>query len=220
MPKNAPLEKIKMKKLLILLVLAFTSCGIPYDGETVVTLKLHLLNAANEPVSNQKGYIATSYGTDGYDFSTYRSRSNSDGIIQFALFKPNNTSYFILEEDPEYLPVSFYGLEENTNNGLNWDLGTLILLKEAELAPFTLYTNQVNANQMLYKIEIDAIKYENLIRKDAEPVYYDTTWYYQLKKNQNFILKYQVKDMATEQLTEYSIPLTIDATALTHTITY
>ena len=49
-----------MKKLLLLLVFTYISCGIPYDGETIINIKLKVVNSENQPLANEKAYIGTS----------------------------------------------------------------------------------------------------------------------------------------------------------------
>lgn len=210
-----------MKKLLLLLAFTAVSCGIPYDGETIINIKLKVVNSENEPLVNEKAFIGTSYDDDSYDFSTYKKTSNQQGFIEFDMFKPTNSSSLILENSIEYLPVYINGLSDDYFEGLNWDLGTLTLLKLEEIIGFTIIPNQISSNKIIYKIDVDAVKYEeqiNLYNEDF--IYNEPQLFHQLKKNQTFELNYQIKNTITEELENFSIPLTISNDELIYTLTF
>ncbi|RTL10099.1 MAG: hypothetical protein EKK56_10680 [Flavobacteriaceae bacterium] len=210
-----------MKKIVLLLLLTLISCGIPYDGETIINIKLKIVNSENEPLSNEKAYIGTSYDDGNYDFSTYKKTSNEEGFIQFNMFKPTNSSSLILENSSEYLPVNINGINDDNFEGLNWDLGTLTLLKLDEITGFTIIPNQISGEKMIFKIDVDAVKYEeqiNLYNDDL--IYNEPQLYHQLKKNQNFQLNYQIKNITTEEIEYFSIPLNINSDELNYTLTY
>ena len=210
-----------MKKLLLLLVFTYISCGIPYDGETIINIKLKVVNSENQPLANEKAYIGTSYDDDNYDFSTYKKKSNEEGFIQFDMFKPTNNSSLILENSTEYLPVYFNGINDDNFEGLNWDLGTITLLKLDEIITFTIIPNQISSNKIIYKIDVDAIKYEEQINLYIDDlIYNEPQLFYQVKKNQTFELNYQIKNTITEEIEYFSIPLTINNDELNYTLTY
>ena len=210
-----------MKKLLLLLVFTNISCGIPYDGETIINIKLKVVNSENQPLANEKAYIGTSYDDDSYDFSTYKKTSNEQGFIQFNMFNPNSNSSLILENSSEYLPVNIHGLNDDNFDGLNWDLGTLTLLKLDEITTFNVIPNQTSPNKIIYKIDVEAVKYEeniNLYNNDF--LFNEPQFYHQLKKNQSFQLNYQIKNNITEEIESFSIPLTINNDELNYTLTF
>ena len=210
-----------MKKLLLLLVFTNISCGIPYDGETIINIKLKVVNSENQPLANEKAYIGTSYDDDSYDFSTYKKKSNEEGFIQFDMFKPTNNSSLILENSTEYLPVYFNGINDDNFEGLNWDLGTITLLKLDEIITFTIIPNQISSNKIIYKIDVDAIKYEEQINLYIDDlIYNEPQLFYQVKKNQTFELNYQIKNTITEEIEYFSIRLTINNDELNYTLTY
>ena len=211
-----------MKKIVLLLILPLLfSCGNPYDGETIINLKLKIVNSENEPLANEKSYVGASYADDGYDYSTYKKTSDSEGLIQFNMFKPTNSSSLNLEESSQYLPVTINGLNDDNFEGLNWDLGILTLLKFDEITAFTILPNQISANKVLYKIDLDAIKYEQQINLyDDEYLGLEPQLYHQLKKNQSFELNYQIKNTTTEEIENFSIPLTINSDELEYTLTF
>lgn len=210
-----------MKKLLLLLVFTYISCGIPYDGETIINIKLKVVNSENQPLANEKASIGTSYDDDSYDFSTYKKKSNEEGFIQFDMFKPTNNSSLILENSTEYLPVYFNGINDDNFEGLNWDLGTITLLKLDEIITFTIIPNQISSNKIIYKIDVYAIKYEEQINLYIDDlIYNEPQLFYQVKKNQTFELNYQIKNTLTEEIEYFSIPLTINNDELNYTLTY
>lgn len=211
-----------MKKIVLLSILPLLfSCGNPYDGETIINLKLKIVNSENEPLANEKSYVGASYADDGYDYSTYKKTSDSEGLIQFNMFKPTNSSSLNLEESSQYLPVTINGLNDDNFEGLNWDLGILTLLKFDEITAFTILPNQISANKVLYKIDLDAIKYEQQINLyDDEYLGLEPQLYHQLKKNQSFELNYQIKNTTTEEIENFSIPLTINSDELEYTLTF
>ena len=210
-----------MKKILLFILFTCVSCEIPYDGETNINLKLKLVNSENQPLANEKSYIRTSYDDGNYDFSTYKKTSNDQGFIQFNMFKPTTSSSLILENSIEYLPVNIIGLNDYNFDGLNWDLGSLTLLKSDEIIGFTIIPNQISTNKIIYKIDVEAVKYEeqiNLYNDDF--IYNEPQLYHQLKKNQNFVLNYEIKNTITEEIEYFSILFTINNDELNYTLTF
>lgn len=211
-----------MKKILLLYLFTFVSCGIPYDGEAIINIKLKVVNVENEPLENEKAYVFTSYGDDSFDTSTYKKVSNNEGFINFKMFKPQNSASLILEESNEYLPVSFYGLNDDNFTESDWELGTLILFKIDEIISFTIQLNQISSNKILEKIEVIAIKYQPQINLNEEnnTDYFDPELYYLIKKNQSIELKYQTRNTITNEIEYYTIPLVINDTEIQYTLTY
>lgn len=210
-----------MKKIAVLFILTAMSCGIPYDGETIIDLKLKVVNSSNVPLENQKAFISAYVGNDASDSSTYKTESSSDGLIQFTMFKPNNSSSLFLEESLEYLPVYLNGVNDDNFEGLNWDLGTLTLLKLDEISSFIITPNRVSFNKIILKIDLEAIKYEEKISFYSENYLYNQPQlFFQLKKNQNFELNYQIRNTVTEQIENFSIPLAIANQDINYILTY
>jgi len=211
-----------MKNILLLLTFCFISCGIPYDGETIITLNLKLENANNVPIPNQKMILGTDFGVFGSNNSTYEKKSNTDGIINFTMFKPISGTTLIFEDSPEYLPVRISGINQLNFEGLYWNVGTITLLKENEIIPFTINFNQQSSNKTVEKIDLDAIKYQSdyEIATGINPFYGEFQTVYYLKKNQDFILKYEIKNTTTSAIQKVTVPLSIGNNQSTYTITY
>jgi hypothetical protein len=105
---------------------------------------------------------------------------------------------------------------------LYWDLGTINLLKDYEITTFTVLLNQQTANNTVEKITVNAIKYESNydIAIGINPYYGYFQTVYQLKKNQNFILQYDLKNTTTQAVQKISIPLSIGSNESSYTINY
>lgn len=209
-----------MKKIVLFLLLTFVSCEIPYDGETIIKLKIKVVNSNNEPLANEKAYIETSYADGSYDFSTYKKTSNAEGLIQFNMFKPTNSATLVLDTSTEYLPVSIHGLDDNNFEGINWNLETLTLFKFEELVSFTVNINQVSTNKVLKSISINGIEYREHIFLNSNYIdfYYEYPTNFMLKKNQNFELLYKTINADTNEIEEFVIPLRINETETNYTI--
>jgi hypothetical protein len=211
-----------MKKIVLILTLCFVSCGIPYDGETIITLNLKVVNANNAPLANEKMYLSTDFELDGVDNTTYHKTSSSEGVFNFSMFKPTGGTSIVLEDSPEFLPVRITGINKNNFEGLYWDLGTINLLKDYEITTFTVLLNKQTANNTVEKITVNAIKYESNydIATGINPYYGYFQTVYQLKKNQNFILQYDLKNTTTQAVQKISIPLSIGSNESSYTINY
>ena len=210
-----------MKKLflMILFIISF-SCSIPYEGESIITLKASLTDTNNQPIPNQKCYIYAYDGSDGEDFSTYNKISNENGIIEFKMFAPVQVGGLYLRESSEFLPVNIVNLSRLNFNNVVWDLGNITLFKSDEITPFTLFLNASSTNKIIEIIEVNAIKHESRINFFIEEFYYESPMIYQLKKNQNFEVFYQIKNLNTNEIETFTVQLTIEEDPIEYTITY
>jgi hypothetical protein len=156
----------------------------------------------------------------GYYNSIYRKTSNDEGIIKFNMFQPIEAQDIYFEESTEYLPVCIGYLGSSNFTGLDWDLGNLILFKSEEIIPFTLFLNASSTNKIIEIIEVNAIKYESRINFFIEEFYYESQMIYELKKNQNFEVFYQIKNLNTNEIETFTVQLTIEEDPIEYTITY
>lgn len=211
-----------MKKILFLLIFCFISCGIPYDGETIITLNVRLVNANNEPIPNEKMNLRTDFDENNTDYSYFQKTSNNAGLINFTMFKPISGTTLIFEDSPEYLPVRITGINQVNFEELYWNIGTITLLKQNEIIPFSINFNQQSSNKTVEKIDLDAIKYQSDydIATEINPFYGEFQTVYYLKKNQNFILNYEIKNTSTQAIEKKSIPLSIGSNESSYTIIY
>lgn len=210
-----------MKKIIsLLLIIISFSCSGPYEGESIITLKASLTDTNNQPVANQKCYIYAFDNADGEDFSAYQKSSNENGIIAFKMFAPVQAASLNLRESSEFLPVSIGYLSRSDFNNVVWDLGNITLFKSDEIIPFTLFLNASSTNKIIEIIEVNAIKYESRINFFNEEFYYESQMIYELKKNQNFEVFYQIKNINTNEIETFTVQLTIEEDPIEYTITY
>lgn len=210
-----------MKKIILpLLFIILFSCSIPYEGESIITLKASLTDTNNQPIPNQKCYISAYDGSDVEDFSAYQKSSNENGIIEFKMFAPVQVGGLHLRESSEFLPVSIDNLNRADFNNVVWDLGNITLFKSDEIIPFTLFINASSNNKILEIVEVNAIKYESRINFFIEEFYYESQMIYELKKNQNFEVFYQIKNTNTNEIETFTVQLAIEEDPIEYTITY
>ena len=210
-----------MKKVLFLFLGILASCGIPYDGETIVTLEASIKNASNEPLPFQIATVSGSADFDYSDFGIYRNESNALGILKFELFSPKNRAYLQFESSNNYLPLSI-AFDKSSFEMFHLNLGVITLFQPNEIESFNITLNPASGTSNLISIDVQAIKYESYINltdemNNANP---ELNLSYTLKKNQNFNLNYQTQNNFTGAISSFSIPLTMENSALEYTITY
>lgn len=210
-----------MKKLLLLVSFFFISCGIPYDGETIVTVDVNLVDANNIPIENQK---VTVYSHDGIFSSDddFSKKTNFNGNINFKMFQPNYDFEITTDSDLGFLPVRLIQFNKTNFLDYNLNVGTITLYKSDDLTELFITLNQTSSNKILQKIEVDAQKYESIINKSTliDTSQQEIQTAFELKKNQNFILKYTLKNLTSNTLEEFQENLTIGTNPLNYILTY
>ena len=211
-----------MKKILLLLTLFFISCGIPYDGDTIVTVDLNLVDANNIPIENQNVTIYSYDGSVGTNNAGYTKRTDTYGFVNFKMFQPAHDFDVLIDENLDFLPVRLIQFNKNNFDDYNLNIGTIRLFKLDDLTQLSITTNQTSGNKILQKIEVDAIKYEAIINLNSiiDASQQDIQTAFELKKNQNFILKYTIKNLINNTTEEFQENLTIGINPITYTITY
>lgn len=209
-----------MKKLLLLVSFFFISCGIPYDGETIVTINANLVDANNIPIENQKVTI-NSYGIFNSD-TDFSKKTNFNGIVNFKMFQPLYDFDIITDSELGFLPVKLIQLNKTNFSDYNLNIGTITLYKSDDLTELFITTNQTTSNKILQKIEVDAQKYESIINKSTviDTSQQEIQTAFELKKNQNFTLKYTLKNLTSNTLEEFQENLTVGTNPLNYTLTY
>jgi hypothetical protein len=201
-----------------LLLLFLASCGIPYDGETIINIEGRVVDAYNQPLPNQRAYLGASYDEDGYDTATYQTVTDGQGAFRLTLFRPNEGAELIFEENSSYLPLICTGLHKSNFSGLQWNLGTLVRYKASDLVPLNIVVNTVNPNSILEQLNLTGMiyttNYDFHTLTSGDPILLD----YQVRKNQTCILQYKVKNALTQQVSELAVPVVIAETALTYTL--
>lgn len=211
-----------MKKILLLFTLFFISCGIPYDGDTIVTVDLNLVDANNIPIENQNVTIYSYDGSVGTNNAGYTKRTDAYGFVNFKMFQPAHDFDVLIDENLDFLPVRLIQFNKNNFDDYNLNIGTIRLFKLDDLTQLSITTNQTSGNKILQKIEVDAIKYEAIINLNSiiDASQQDIQTAFELKKNQNFILKYTIKNLINNTTEEFQENLTIGINPITYTITY
>lgn len=210
-----------MKKILFLFLLTLVSCGIPYDGETILTLEARIENANGEPLPNQIVTVSASADYDYSDFGTYSNESNAFGIVKFDLFSPRNIAFLEFESSDEYLPVSI-AFDKSSFEMYHLNLGIIRLFRPNEIENFSITLNPTSGTFNLIRIDVEAISYESYINltDDIDNSNTALNFFYRLKKNQNFTLNYQLQNNFTGEISSFSVPLTMENSALQYTLSY
>lgn len=210
-----------MKKILFLFLLTLVSCGIPYDGETILTLEARIENANGEPLPNQIVTVSASADYDYSDFGTYSNESNAFGIVKFDLFSPRNIAFLEFESSDEYLPVSI-AFDKSSFEMYHLNLGIIRLFQPNEIENFSITLNPTSGTFNLIRIDVEAISYESYINltDDIDNSNTALNFFYRLKKNQNFTLNYQLQNNFTGEISSFSVPLTMENSALQYTLSY
>mgnify|MGYP006160487193 FL=1 len=210
-----------MKKILFLFLLTLVSCGIPYDGETILTLEARIENANGEPLPNKIVTVSASADYDYSDFGTYSNESNAFGIVKFDLFSPRNIAFLEFESSDEYLPVSI-AFDKSSFEMYYLNLGVITFFQPNEIENFTITPNPASGSFNLISLDVEAIKYESYINltDDIDNSNTALNFFYRLKKNQNFTLNYQLQNNFTGEISSFSVPLTMENSALQYTLSY
>lgn len=210
-----------MKKILFLFLLTLISCGIPYDGETILTLEARIENANGEPLPNKIVTVSASADYDYSDFGTYSNESNAFGIVKFDLFSPRNIAFLEFESSDEYLPVSI-AFDKSSFEMYHLNLGIIRLFQPNEIENFSITLNPTSGTFNLIRIDVEAISYESYINltDDIDNSNTALNFFYRLKKNQNFTLNYQLQNNFTGEISSFSVPLTMENSALQYTLSY
>lgn len=210
-----------MKKILFLFLLTLVSCGIPYDGETILTLEARIENANGEPLPNKIVTVSASADYDYSDFGTYSNESNAFGIVKFDLFSPRNIAFLEFESSDEYLPVSI-AFDKSSFEMYHLNLGIIRLFRPNEIENFSITLNPTSGTFNLIRIDVEAISYESYINltDDIDNSNTALNFFYRLKKNQNFTLNYQLQNNFTGEISSFSVPLTMENSALQYTLSY
>jgi hypothetical protein len=210
-----------MKKILFLVLITFVSCGIPYDGETILTLEARIENANGEPLPNKIVTVSASADYDYSDYGTYSNKSNAFGIVKFDLFSPRNRAFLEFESSDEYLPVSI-AFDKSSFEMYHLNLGIIRLFQPNEIENFSITLNPTSGSFNLIRIDVEAISYESYINltDDIDNSNTALNFFYRLKKNQNFTLNYQLQNNFTGEISSFSIPLTMENSALQYTLSY
>jgi len=211
-----------MKKILTLVSFFFLSCGIPYDGNSIVTIEANLVDINNIPIENQKITVYSYDGFVGNNNDDFVKKTDANGFVNFKMFEPNYDFEIRIDSELEFLPVKFIQFNKTYFSNYNLNMGTITLYKLDDLTQFYITINQTSTNKALQRIEVNAQKYESIINKNnqIDPTQQEIQTTFELKKNQDFTLKYTLKNLNSNTIEEFQENLTIGTNPLNYILTY
>jgi hypothetical protein len=224
-----------MKKILILMLLAFISCEIEYDGETKLVVKGTVKNQDNQSISNQPIKLFVSRNSTYLPFVFYypseynfigTTLTDEFGNFTMVVPKPNkNYSEIIVEVNDDSNTLNAKRIVNiQTGNFLSYELnfGTFKLYSKSNLCKFNLILNQINLENEILKIEfVGDIANEIVYYNQPEDYNYYFETNKNVKKNQTIILKYTVKNHVTNttSIEENLIPID-NSSEINYTLNY
>ena len=200
-----------MKKIIILLVLILSSCGIEYAGGTKIVIKGKVVDSDNNPIENKEINLFVSRESYGFPFLFYvpseennigKAITNSMGEYTIVIPKPsNNFSEIIVETNSDLNNLNRKQFRNIQNsNFINFELvlPTSVLYKNSDLATLNVNPNNVNPSNELRKVEFIGILpnefvYFNPIENEQDYIDFNRL----VKKNQTIILRYTVFNYIT-----------------------
>ena len=200
-----------MKKIIILLVLILSSCGIEYAGGTKIVIKGKVVDSDNNPIENKEINLFVSRESYGFPFLFYvpseennigKAITNSMGEYTIVIPKPsNNFSEIIVETNSDLNNLNRKQFRNIQNsNFINFELvlPTSVLYKNSDLATLNVNPNNVNPSNELRKIEFIGVLpnefvYFNPIENEQDYIDFNRL----VKKNQTIILRYTVFNYIT-----------------------
>ena len=200
-----------MKKIIILLVLILSSCGIEYAGGTKIVIKGKVVDSDNNPIENKEINLFVSRESYGFPFLFYvpseennigKAITNSMGEYTIVIPKPsNNFSEIIVETNSNSNNLNRKQFRNIQNsNFINFELvlPTSVLYKNSDLATLNINPNNVNPSNELRKIEFIGVLpnefvYFNPIENELDFIDFNRL----VKKNQTIILRYTVFNYIT-----------------------
>ena len=200
-----------MKKIIILLVLIVSSCGIEYDGETKIVIKGKVVDSDNNPIINKEVNLFVIRESSGFPFIFYspseennigKATTNSNGEYIMVIPQPkNNFTEIIVETNSSnntHNPKQYRNIK--LKDFLNYELNLPIskLYHKSDLSQLSITPNNINLNNELKNIELLGLVANELEFINLPENYYP---YYQIntsvKKNQTIIARYTVLNHST-----------------------
>lgn len=223
-----------MKKITLLFLLVLSSCGIEYDGETKLIVKGKITDSNNTPLINKevKLFVTSEGGILPFIFYTFseenfigKAFTNSNGEYTMILPSPkNNFDEIIVETNPEnnlLNPKQYRNIQ--TNDFINYQLTipNSKLYLTTDLTDLNLSFNQT-ANNQLIQVDFSGeytnfVEDFNFIPSEFTPDFY----YLKVKRNQNFIVNYKIRNPITNEITNNTTTISIDnSNVINQTINY
>jgi hypothetical protein len=218
-----------MKKIIILLVLILSSCGIEYDGETKLVVKGIVVDENNNPLPNKE--VTLFVTNDGQSFvyneTNYIGRAITNNQGNYTLVFPEPKNFTEMYVNVNSLDIShnkkqYRNIQMSNFHNYQFNLPTTVLYNKANLATLQIILNQINQNIDLRKIEIignvaNEIEYFNT--NESLNFYYELE--HLVKKNQIITIKYSLYNYTTNSLSTIEENIVIDnSNQINYTLNY
>lgn len=224
-----------MKKILIVLFVLLTSCGIEYDGGTKIVVKGKITTSDNLPLENQEvnlyvsrddAYIPFLYYSPSETNFIGKTLTNRNGEYTIVIPKPtNNFSEIIVETNSNSNNLNrkqFRNIQNSNFTNFELILPNSILFNKSDLTILSIELNNVNPENELKKIELIGIlpnEIEFINSLENEEYFFDFNRL--VKKNQTIVLRYTVFNYNTNATTIQDENIIIDGSnEITYTLNF
>jgi len=211
-----------MKKITLLLFLAFASCGISYDGETRLISETTVLDRNGNFLSGIEIKIRAVNGSDEDLISS--GFSNSYGNTRLIFVPPKNASIEISFSNEElgYDNKIFRSIKSSDFDNYKLIMDEVILLKSDDIVDLEVrFNNSFNTNKTLINSRVQGLLsgWQHLYQENTEiDSFYPS--YFSAAKNQTIIVHYTLLDTITQEKTEHMFPILIENESVSEIINY
>ena len=226
-----------MKKLLFIFVSFFIlSCEIEYDGETKLVVKGKVILENNLPLENQEIKLFVTRESFSIPFLFYvpsetnfigTTKTNSWGEYTMVIPKPvANYNEIILELNSNtiYNKKQIRNIDTNDFSNFEINIPATKLYQLTNLSSLSVNLNQVNPTYQFIKINYvgeytNEVSFFKPVDDENYVLYYDL--FQLVKKNQELIIQWEVKDLITNTILTFEDIVIIDeADFIEYTLNY
>lgn len=226
-----------MKKTLFTsLFFLFISCGIEYDGETKLVIKGKILLENNLPLTNHEVKLYVRQEASGFPFIFYipaetnfigRATTNSNGEYTMVIPKPKSNNNEIIVEinsNTTFNKRQVRNIDIDDFSNFEILVATDKLYIRENLTQLFINLNQVNPDFQFISITYvgdytNEVSFFKPISDNYNDYFNDLSQL--VKKNQEFVIQYEVKNMNTNAiLTFQEVVLINDQDFIEYTINY
>lgn len=224
-----------MKRILCLLLLVLVSCEIEYDGETKLLVKGIIIDENNNPITNHDIKLFVSRASASVPFVFYlpsesnfigKATTDSNGVYTMVIPKPKSNFSEILmlinEEQNQYNQKQLRNIQIENFINYELNLGVKKIYDVSNLVHLIVTPNQINSNKELIRIEyigeiVNEIEYLNPL--ETNYLYYEVNK--KVRKNQNLVIRYTLKNYSTNADEIIEETIIIDASpTINYTLNY
>jgi hypothetical protein len=211
-----------MKKITLLLVVAFTSCGISYDGEERLILQTNVVDRYGNPLKDIETLVQINDGNIDESISNGLSDVNGNKLLIFPAPKSATMSVYFTDLENEYERKRIYQIELTDFVNYKLNLENVVLYKSEDITQFEVNLQASGENTSLRNLSIDGqiptINESFHPQNSQDDGYFQT--YFSVLKNQQLMLNYTIRNNETGNLNTYSIPIDIGNEAVEYTLIY